>query len=142
VRRPAIYETKNESTIADVLELAGGLTPEADTSKAVLTRIDENQRRVVLSVDLSAGGARAQGLRDGDLLRVARLRPTLDSGVVVLGHLYTPGAFAYRPGVRLSNVIQSVDELKPNADIHYLLIRRELAPDRRIAVMSAAPAAS
>ena len=27
VRRPAIYETRNESTVADVLQLAGGLTP-------------------------------------------------------------------------------------------------------------------
>jgi protein involved in polysaccharide export with SLBB domain len=30
-----------------------------------------------------------------------------------------------------------VDELKPNADIHYLLIRRELPPNREIAVVSA-----
>ncbi len=41
VRRPAIYEVKNESTASDVVQLAGGLTPEADTSKASLTRIDE-----------------------------------------------------------------------------------------------------
>jgi len=32
VRRPAIYETKGETTIADVVNLAGGLTPEADAS--------------------------------------------------------------------------------------------------------------
>jgi len=141
VRRPAIYEIKNESTVADLLTLAGGLTPEADRSNAMLTRIDVNQHRVVVPVDLSAG-AKSEPLRNGDLVRVMRLRPTLDSGIVVQGYLYTPGAFAYRQGIRLSDVIHSVDELRPDADIHYLLIRRELPPDRRISVLSADLAAA
>lgn len=141
VHRPAIYEIKNESTVADLLELAGGLTPEADRSKAMLTRIDADQHRVVTPVDLSAG-AGGQQLRNGDLVRVMRLRPTLDSGIVVQGYLYAPGAFAYRQGIRLSDVIHSVDELRPEADIHYVLVRRELPPDRRISVLSADLAAA
>src|SRR5262249_54543555 len=120
VRRPAIYEIKGESTVADLLQLAGGLTPEADLSDAMLTRIDANQRRVVLPIDLSAAASQ-QSLRNGDLVPVMRLRPTLDAGIVVQGYLYTPGTFAYRQGVRLSDVIRSVDELRPDADIHYLL---------------------
>jgi protein involved in polysaccharide export with SLBB domain len=35
-----------------------------------------------------------------------------------------------------------VDDLQPNADLHYLLIRRELPPDRRITVLSADVAAA
>lgn len=141
VRRPAIYEIKNESTVADVLSLAGGLTPEADRSNSMLTRIDASQHRIVVPVDLTTG-AGAEALRNGDLLRIMRLRPTLDSGVVVEGYLYAPGAFAHRQGLRLSGVIRSVDELRPDADIHYLLIRRELPPDRRISVLSADLAAA
>jgi polysaccharide biosynthesis/export protein len=135
VRRPAIYEIRKEGTVADVVELAGGLTSEADTGKVVLTRIDASLHRVVLEVDLNT--AHAAAVRDGDSLRVARLRPTLDGGVVVQGYVYTPGVFAYSPGMRLSDVIRSVDDLKPNADLHYILIRRELPPDRRITVLSA-----
>jgi protein involved in polysaccharide export with SLBB domain len=137
VHRPAIYEIRNENSVADVVQLAGGLTAEADTDKVELTRIDAALRRVVLQVDPTAPAARAMAVRNGDMLHVARLRPTLDAGVLVQGHVYTPGAFAYRAGMRLTDVLHSVDDLKPNADLHYILIRRELLPDRRITVLSA-----
>jgi len=136
VRRPAIYETKHESTVADVLQLAGGLTPEADSSKVMLTRIEANERRVVVAVNVTAG-ATTEPVRNGDVLRVLRLRPTLDSGILVQGFLYAPGTFAYRQGMRLTDVIHSVDDLRPNADIHYLLVRREAPLDRRVSVFSA-----
>ncbi|MFL6601394.1 MAG: SLBB domain-containing protein [Steroidobacteraceae bacterium] len=137
VRRPAIYETKGATTVADVVELAGGLNPDADTTKMMLTRIDEDRHRIVLRVDPSATGGKTQVVRSGDLLEIARLKPTLDNGVYLNGYVYSAGVVAYRSGMRLSDVIHSVDELQPNADIHYLLIRRELPPDRRVAVLSA-----
>ena len=136
VRRPAIYELKGEATVADLVQLAGGLTPEADHSTVSLTRIDENQRRVVVPVDLGLA-TRTQTLHNGDVLRVAQLRPTLDSGILVQGHVYSPGAFAWHQGIHLTDVVRSVDQLRPNADIHYVLIRRETAPDRHISVLSA-----
>jgi polysaccharide biosynthesis/export protein len=137
VHRPAIYEIRRENSVADVIALAGGITPEADTDKAALTRIDANLRRVVLQVDLTGDAGRSTAVRNGDSLHVSRLRPTLDAGVMVQGYLYTPGAFAYRPGMRVTDIIRSVDDLKPNADLHYILIRRELPPDRRVTVLSA-----
>jgi polysaccharide biosynthesis/export protein len=93
-------------------------------------------------VDLSSAAGTSQSARNGDVLHVARLRPTLDSGVIVQGHVFTQGDFAYHDGMRLSEIFPSVDALKPNADIHYLLIRRELPPDRRVTVLSADLAAA
>jgi polysaccharide biosynthesis/export protein len=142
VNRPAIYEIKNESTLNDVVELAGGLTPQADRSRLTVTRIDASQHRAVLPVDLGTAAGKAQPMHSGDVLQVARLRPNLDSGILVQGYVYTPGSVAYRQGLRLTDVIHSVDELQPNADIHYVLIRRELPPDRRITVVSADLAAA
>jgi polysaccharide export outer membrane protein len=137
VHRPAIYEIRNGSSVADAIQLAGGLTPEADTGKLALTRIDASLHRVVLQVDLSEGAGRSESVRNGDVLQVWRLRPTLDAGVLVQGHVYTPGAFAFYRGMHLTDVIRSVDDLKPNADLHYILVRRELPPDRRVTVLSA-----
>jgi polysaccharide biosynthesis/export protein len=142
VKRPAIYELKNEKSPVQVVALAGGLTPDADTSKATLTRIEPNGERVVLPLHLTEAAGTVEGLRNGDLIHVPRLRPTLDSAVILQGHVYTAGPYAYRPGLRLTNVIHSVDELEQNADLHYILIRRELPPDRRIVVLSADLAAA
>jgi protein involved in polysaccharide export with SLBB domain len=140
VRRPAIYELKGESTVGELVQLAGGLTPEADRSDVMLTRIDDNGHRLVQQVDLQEHAR--EPLRDGDLLHVAALRPTLDSGILLQGYVYTPGAYAWRSGIRLTDVIRSIDSLRPNADIHYLLIRRETPPDRRVSVLSADLAAA
>jgi len=137
VHRPAIYELKGESTVADLVQLAGGLTPDADATKAMLTGFDPEHRRVVQAVELSGSAAHGQALHNGDLLSVARLRPTLDSGILVQGYVFAPGAFAWRPGIRLSNVVRNIDDLRPNADLRYLLIRRELPPDRHVTALSA-----
>jgi len=142
VHRPAIYELRGAASASDVVTLAGGLTPQADPRTAYLSRIDEQQRRVVVDVDLTSSEGRAGPLRNGDVLRVARLRPTLDSGVTISGHVYQPGAVAYHSGLRLSDAIRSLDDLQPNADTHYVLIRRELPPGQRITVLSADLAAA
>lgn len=141
VERPAIYEIKGEATPSDVVALAGGMTPDADTSKATLTRIMPDGQRVVLALDLTAG-REAQRLRNGDLIHIPRLRPTLDSAVELQGHVYTGGAYFYRPGMRLTDVIRSVADLEPDSDLHYVLIRRELPPDRRVIALSANLAAA
>ena len=84
------------------------------------------------NVPLDGAAGRGELLRNGDSLRVLRLRPTLDQGVTVEGHVFRPGQVAWHEGLRLTDVLGSVDELRPNADLNYVLIRRELPPDRRI----------
>jgi polysaccharide biosynthesis/export protein len=136
VRRPAIYELKDETTAAEVLALGGGLTPEADASLSTLERINDARARVTVDVDLDGTAGRAAQVRSGDTLRVPGVRPTLDDSVTVNGYVHRPGPRQFRPGMRMSDVLPSVDELKPNADQRYLLVRRELPPDRRIRIFS------
>jgi len=142
VRRPAVYEIKGNLTVADLIWMGDGLTPLADRNSAALVRVDAQQQRVVLNVNPSFPNGDAATLRNGDALRILRLRPQLDSGVTLQGYVYRPKYFAWRDGLRLSDVVSSVDELKPHADQNYLLIRRELPPNRRITMLSADLAAA
>jgi polysaccharide biosynthesis/export protein len=142
VHRPAIYELKGATSVVDIIQLAGGLTSEADPSRAGLVRVTDQLARVVVDVPLIQSKGRSELLRNGDSLRILRLRPTLDSGVTVEGHVFRPGPAAWHAGMRLTEVIGSVDELKPNADINYILIRRELPPDRQVVILSADLAAA
>jgi protein involved in polysaccharide export with SLBB domain len=134
VHRPALYELKGESTAADLVQLAGGLTAEADPSLATIDRIDTDRRRIVVDVNLDTRGGTK--LKHGDVLRIPSVRSSVEAAVVLNGHVHRPGEFQYRAGMRISDVIPSLDELKDNADQHYVLIRREIPPTRKIEFVS------
>ncbi|MDH4255929.1 MAG: SLBB domain-containing protein, partial [Gammaproteobacteria bacterium] len=137
IRRPALYELQGESSVADLLYLGGGLTAEADPRLATLERIDERRERVVLDVDLGNPQARATQLRTGDVLRIPAVKPTYSNAVEIDGHVLRPGSFEYRSGMRLTDIVPNSDELKPNADMSYVMIRREQPGTRLVQVVSA-----
>lgn len=137
VRRPAIYELKGENTVAQAVAIAGGLSPDADGKMGQLERILPSRLRQMLNIDLTTNDSRATELANGDKLRIPAIRPTLENSVVLTGYVYRPGQFEYRPGLRLTDVLGTLDELRPNADQHYIMIRRVVLPDERIEVVSA-----
>ncbi len=57
VKRPAIYELKGETTLAAVLDDAGGVTVSAELGHIVIDRIDANRQRQTVSLDLPAGSS-------------------------------------------------------------------------------------
>lgn len=136
VRRPAIYELKSETTAGQLLQLGGGLLPEADPSIATLERVNEQRQRVTVDVNLATPAGRTRALQAGDTVRVPAIRPILEESIVVSGHVHRPGGYQFTPGMRLADLIPSLDELEPNADQRYILVRREIPTDRRMRVFS------
>jgi protein involved in polysaccharide export with SLBB domain len=136
VNRPAIYELTGPTTAANVIAIAGGMTAQADPRLTTVERVGPTRARSVISIDVSADG-RTANIVDGDLVRVPSIRPTLTDSVWIRGHAYRTGAVQYRNGLRLTDVITSVEDLRPNADLRYLLIRREDPVTRRVSVVSA-----
>ena len=90
VQRPGIYELKGNDSVAELIQMGGGLTATADSVSAALLRVDEQQRRIVLNINPSAPATGSLQLRNGDLLHVTRLRPQIDSGVTLQGYVYRP----------------------------------------------------
>lgn len=135
VKRPAIYETKGEATISDAVQLAGGLAPDAFGKGARIERIDGE--RTTIAVDLTSLESAKLRVRSGDMLIVPDVLPNLENTVVLAGHVFRPGNYEWRPGMRLTDLIGSTGELKPGVDTEYVLIRREIKRGQPIKAVSA-----
>jgi protein involved in polysaccharide export with SLBB domain len=136
VRRPAIYELKDGETIDDLVRFAGGLTPEADASSARIERIDDRGNRTYETLALTPGAGAGAALRPGDVVIVDAIRGGLENGVKLVGHVRRSGGAEFRPGMRITDLVGSLDELQPLADTRYVLVRRESGPDRRVSAIS------
>ncbi len=137
VKRPAIYELKNERTVEEVIELAGGLLPTADTASVQLERITPEGRRRVETLALAVQGDLQLALEAGDLVRVFPVIEEVEDAVFLGGHVTRPGSYEWKPGMTITDLLPSDVVLKPMADLGYVLIRREQGVDRQIVVLSA-----
>lgn len=137
VKRPAIYELRNEQSAEDLLKLAGGLRPTAYPKASQIERIDERRVRIIVDIDLNTSAGLATRIRADDVIRVYSVLEKKEDIVLVSGHVYREGAFQWQPGMRLTDLISSLDYLRPKADPNYVLIRREIANSLRIEVLSA-----
>ncbi len=142
IRRPAIYELREGAVASEILYLAGGLTPEADPRTSVLERIDDRRNRTVVDIDLTMPQGRGTRLQTGDTITIQRIRESYEGAVSLSGHVHRPGSVQYRSGMKLTDLIGSLDELQPLADTHYVLIHRETGPTRLVSVISADLAAA
>jgi len=130
VRRPAIYELRGETRAEELVALAGGLRAVAYPAAARIERIDEMNRRVIVSVDIESSDGARERMLDGDTLYIPEVLPELQDSVTLLGHVQRPGAVELRNGMRLTDLIPTAGNLLPGADTAYVLIRREDAKNR------------
>ena len=142
VHRPAIYELAGERTAAEMVRMAGGLTPSAEPRVVTVERQGEAGEHTIVTIDLTTAAGRDFEVRSGDVLRIALLRPVVDRSVLLSGYVYRPGSYQFRDGMHLTDVLRSVDDVRPRGDLHYILIRRENPVTRRITVFSADLAAA
>jgi polysaccharide biosynthesis/export protein len=131
VRRPAIYELKDETSAADILALSGGLAPTAFPAASRIERINERGERTLIDVNLG-DTSNTPPLADGDVVQIPSVMDQLESVVLLEGHVQRPGGFQWQDGLRVSDVLPSVNAMLPNPDLEYALIAREVQPTRRI----------
>ena len=113
VRHPAIYELHGETTVADLLALAGGFSPTAATQQISLERIEEAHDRAAMTVSLDAAG-KATPLRDGDVLFAGHITSAFQQSVTIRGNLSNPGRFPWHAGMKLSEIMPDRSSLLTN----------------------------
>lgn len=137
VRRPAIYELKNENRIEQVLTLAGGLLPTAYPQASQIERINKQGERTLVDVDISNAEMLRGNVQAGDTLRIYSILEKMDDIVLLSGHVQRPGGYQWHPGMRVSELVPSIQrDLLPRPDLDYALVRREVPPDQHVEVLS------
>jgi polysaccharide biosynthesis/export protein len=142
VRRPAIYELKDEKDLASVLDLAGGLLPSAALQHIEVQRTVAHKEQTMMSLDIPEGADSSEitqklssfKIYDGDRIRLFPIAPYNQNAVYVEGHVVRPGKYSYRPDMRVTDVISSYKDLLPEPAAQYAEIIRLNPPDFRPSV--------
>jgi protein involved in polysaccharide export with SLBB domain len=110
VNSPAIYEMKDHSTLGDLIEIAGDLSPVADTNKITIDRFVEHTARKTLEFPFDEQ-SRAEPLKDGDIVRVFSIVPRFEDTVTLRGNVANPGRYPWKPGMRVRDLIPDAQAL-------------------------------
>src|SRR5690348_6213074 len=137
VRRPAIYELQGEESLAQVLQLAGGILPTATLRHIEVQRVEAHQKRTMLSLNIQNPKGSDEinqrlesfAVHDGDVIRIFPIAPYNEDAVYLEGHVLRPGRYSFHSGMRLSDLVSSYSDLLPEPATHYAEIIRLQAPD-------------
>jgi protein involved in polysaccharide export with SLBB domain len=110
VNTPAIYEMKDDSSLNDLIEIAGDLSNVADTSKITVERLVDHQARKTLEFPFDEQ-SRALLLKDGDIVRVFSIVPRFQDTVTLRGNVSNPGRYPWKPGMKIRDLIPNAQAL-------------------------------
>jgi protein involved in polysaccharide export with SLBB domain len=139
VRRPAIYELREEKTLLDVLDLAGGILPAAALRHIEVQRLVAHEKRTMLSLEIGDSSdsevIRAQmsgfAVQDGDRIHIFPIAPYNSESIYLVGHVLRPGRYSYKKEMKLTDLVTSYADLLPEPSTRYAEIIRLQAPDYR-----------
>lgn len=131
VVRPAIYEIDDEETVADAIQLAGGLLPTADPRKTQVERVQASGSYTLLQASTATDGAFLP-IKSGDLIRVFPVLNKMDNVVLLEGNTLTPGGYQWRAGMRVSDLIDDLSTLRQSTDFSIANIQRENSTTKRM----------
>jgi hypothetical protein len=95
VMHPAVYELGNEKTLAEALQLAGGVLPSGTYRHIQVERIIAHQSHTMLQLDMPEGNDQQAvnkalddfAIQDGDKIRISPILPYSEKTVYLDGHV-------------------------------------------------------
>lgn len=131
VSTPGIYEVANNENLEQLIKYAGGLLPVTQTTTVTMTRLD-NKTNERVAMNLSWANAKTTVLQSGDTVEFRKLYNEVENVVTIQGNIKHPATFAYKDGMRLSDILRSEYELLEETFINQAVIRRVSGQDNQI----------
>ena len=138
VNRPARYEIGANSTIAELIEMAGGPTTKAYSRGMVLQRFDASiGSPSILQVD---GFGSSLVLQHGDSLDIRAGSKQPNNPIKLSGALVQPGVYEYTAGLRVGDYLPSLEaNYLLESDLSRGLIVRRINAEQDIEVLTFSP---
>jgi protein involved in polysaccharide export with SLBB domain len=111
VNNPAIYELKSDTTIPQLIDMAGGLNTVAYSGRAQIERIVDNNRQIVYESDLKSIKEKDIKLQPGDVVKIFQV--VQEKRVVKLfGAVQREGNYGLKPGMTIKDLVLLAGGLK------------------------------
>ena len=110
-KRNALFELKENETMADLLLYAGGFAEDAYTGELTIERITAKQRRVN---DVPSNLYDSFLLQNGDKINAGVILDRFDNRVTIQGAVFRPGTYELTPGLTLAGLIGKADGVREN----------------------------
>ena len=131
VSMPGIYEIKDNETLKDIAQFAGGLLPGTQATDVTLTALDKKTlERTAKNVSWTE--ATRTKLQSGDIVEFKDIYNVAENTVTLQGNIKHPATYAYTAGMRLSDILKNEKELLEETFLTQAVIRRISGKDNTI----------
>jgi protein involved in polysaccharide export with SLBB domain len=123
VKRNGFFELKDGETLNDLLKYTSGFTSSAYKDVLLLERIEGDRKKIV---EINTINSASEILKDGDEITVRSIIDDIQNKVEILGAVYRPGAYEYREGLTVTDLIEKAAGIMDNAFVERAIISRSL----------------
>jgi protein involved in polysaccharide export with SLBB domain len=133
VRRPAIYELRQEKALLDLVKMAGGFAPSAYKQRVQVERLEGHIAKIVLDANADELEKSGKGfdLSDGDIVRVLPIVYADINAVTLEGNVIRPGKYELKPGMTVGSLLPDANVFLPETYFDYALLTRLVPPEMR-----------
>lgn len=112
VKRPGIFEMKNNETFADALSFASGFSDEAYTAAVNVIQKTNKEYKVK---DLTQDEFSAYNPLPGDVFKISKILNRYSNRIKIQGAVFRPAIYSFSEGMRIKDLITKADGLKEDA---------------------------
>jgi protein involved in polysaccharide export with SLBB domain len=121
VKLPGKFEFKNNETLSDLIFYSGGFTENASTKKIKVTRIINDQLKIV---DINSDQFDFFQLKTGDKFQVEEIINKYNDRIIVKGAVYRPGVYSISDKMTINDLITKAEGLKPDVFLNRATVTR------------------
>ncbi|NLR61843.1 capsule biosynthesis protein [Chitinophaga polysaccharea] len=121
VKRPAIFEAKDNETLQNMLDYAGGYTDASFRENIIAYRINNKEREVI---NIPSNGIGSFKLKSGDQFFVDSILNRFTNRVTVAGAVFHSGNYGLEPGMTVTDLLRKADGVREEASLNRGIIRR------------------